>query len=105
MRDRARLLTSPTPRRVAADGDIAAARLLEADHVFRLAGSDDPALQILLDHTTPAVTPVGTRGRFQACARARGEADGAAIHLRHRDGDYNAPSPAPGIVAQSISAM
>ncbi|MFC0111670.1 substrate-binding domain-containing protein [Kibdelosporangium aridum] len=78
--------------RVATDGVIAAARFLEADRVFRLAGSDDPALQLLLDHTTPSVTPVGTRGSFQALrALARSAADGAAIHLRHRDGDYNAP--------------
>jgi DNA-binding transcriptional MocR family regulator len=31
--------------KVATHGNIAAARLLEADRVFRLAGSDDPALQ------------------------------------------------------------
>jgi hypothetical protein len=34
--------------RVSTDGSIAAARLLKADRVFRLAGSDDPALQVLL---------------------------------------------------------
>lgn len=78
--------------RVATDGAIAAARLLEADRVFRLAGSDDPALRILLDHVGPAVVPVGTRGSFQGLrALARGAADGAAIHLRHRDGTDNAP--------------
>lgn len=78
--------------RVASDGAIAAARLLEADRVFRLTGSDDPALQILLDHAGPAVVSVGTRGSFQGLrALARGSADGAAIHLRHRDGTYNAP--------------
>ena len=43
--------------RVATDGVIAAARLLEADRVFRLAGSDDPALQILLDHVGPGRGP------------------------------------------------
>ncbi|OLF14615.1 helix-turn-helix transcriptional regulator [Actinophytocola xanthii] len=78
--------------RVASDGVIAAARLLEADRVFRLAGSDDPALQLLLDHVGPAVAPVGSRGSFHALrALGRGAADGAAIHLRHRDGGYNAP--------------
>jgi molybdate-binding protein len=78
--------------RVASDGAIAAARLLEADRVFRLAGSDDPALQIVLDHVGPAVRPVGTRGSFQGLrALTRGAADGAAIHLRHRGGIYNAP--------------
>ncbi len=78
--------------RVATHGAIAAARLLESDRVFRLAGSDDPALEILLDHAGSAVVPVGTRGSFQGLrALARGAADGAAIHLRHRDGTYNAP--------------
>lgn len=78
--------------RVATDGEIAAARLLEADKVFRLAGSDDPALQIVLDHAGPAVVPVGNRGSFEGLrALARGTADGAAIHLRHHSGTYNAP--------------
>jgi molybdate-binding protein len=78
--------------RVATDGPIAAARLLEADRVFRLAGSDDPALHLLLTRIGPAVVPVGTRGSFHGLrALARGDADGAAIHLRHRTGTYNAP--------------
>lgn len=78
--------------RVASDGMIAAARLLEADRVFRLAGSDDPALQLLLFHVGPAVVPVGTRGSFQGLrALARGAADGAAIHLRHHSGTHNEP--------------
>ena len=78
--------------RVSTDGPIAAARLLESDRVFRLAGSDDPALQLLLRHAGPAVVPVGTRGSFHGLrALARGEADGAAIHLRHHTGIYNAP--------------
>ncbi len=78
--------------RVAQDGALAAARFLDADRVFRLAGSDDPALQILLDCTAPAVVPVGSRGSFHALrALARGDADGAAIHLRHHTGVYNGP--------------
>lgn len=78
--------------RVAPEGAIAAARLLEADRVFRLAGSDDPALQVVLGHTGATVVTVGTRGSFQGLrALARGHADGAAIHLRHRSGAYNAP--------------
>lgn len=78
--------------RVTTDGAVAAARLLEPDRVFRLAGSDDPALQLVLNHIGPAVTTVGTRGSFQGLrALVRGAADGAAIHLRHRDGEYNAP--------------
>lgn len=77
---------------VATDGPIAAARLLESDRVFRLAGSDDPALQLLLSHVGPVVIPVGTRGSFHGLrALARGDADGAAIHLRHYSGVYNAP--------------
>jgi molybdate-binding protein len=78
--------------RVAVDGGVAAARLLDLDRVFRLAGSDDPALQVLLDRTAPAVVPVGVRGSFPALrALARGDADGAAIHLRHHTGVYNGP--------------
>ncbi|KLL12753.1 substrate-binding domain-containing protein [Protofrankia coriariae] len=76
--------------RVAGEGAIAAARLLEPERVFRLAGSDDPALGVLLDRLGAAVVPVGARGSFQGLrAVARGEADGAVIHLRHRDGVYN----------------
>lgn len=78
--------------RVSRDGAIAAARLLEPERVFRLAGSDDPALQVVLDHIGPAVTTVGARGSFQGLrALVRGAADGAAIHLRHHSGEYNAP--------------
>lgn len=78
--------------RVATDGALAAARLIESDRVFRLAGSDDPALQLLLAHVGPAVVPVGTRGSFHGLrALTRGDADGTAIHLRHRTGAYNAP--------------
>lgn len=78
--------------RVASSGAVAAARLLESDRVFRLAGSDDPALQLLLDHIGPSVVSVGTRGSFQALrVLSRGGADGAAIHLRHLSGVYNAP--------------
>lgn len=59
--------------------------------MFRLAGSDDPALELLLAHAGPAVVPVGSRGSFHGLRTlARGEADGAAIHLRHRTGVYNA---------------
>lgn len=78
--------------RVCTDGPLAAARLLEPDRIFRLAGSDDPALQVVLDHVGSAVTSVGIRGSFHGLrALARGSADGAAIHLRHVSGTYNAP--------------
>ncbi len=73
--------------RVAGEGAIAAARLLEPERVFRLAGSDDPALGVLLARLGALVEPVGVRGSFPGLrALARGEADGAVIHLRHRDG-------------------
>lgn len=76
--------------RVAGEGAIAAARLLDPERVFRLAGSDDPALRVLLDRLGAAVVPVGARGSFHGLrAVARGEADGGVIHLRHRDGVYN----------------
>ncbi len=51
--------------RVAGEGAIAAARLLEPERVYRLAGSDDPALGVLLDRLGAAVVPVGARGSFQ----------------------------------------
>ncbi|MGB7797266.1 MAG: substrate-binding domain-containing protein [Pseudonocardiaceae bacterium] len=78
--------------RVATDGALAAARFLEPERVFRLAGSDDPALQIVLGQVGRHVVTVGARGSFQGVrALARGDADGAAIHLLHRNGTYNAP--------------
>lgn len=77
--------------RITPAGARAAAHLLDPARPFRLAGSDDPALQIVLDHTDPAVVPVGSRGSFPGLrALSRGDADGAAIHLRHRDGSDNA---------------
>lgn len=85
-------LADRRPARVATDGALAAARLLEADRVFRVAGSDDPALRVLLDHLGSAVASVGTGGSFWALRMLhRGEADGAAIHLRHRSGPDNEP--------------
>ncbi len=78
--------------RIALNGALAAARFLEPERVFRLAGSDDPALQIVLDQVGPAVITVGARGSFQGVrSLVRGDADGAAIHLLHRNGTYNAP--------------
>ena len=78
---------------VAADGALAAARLLDGDRVFRLAGSDDPALLLALERAGPRIELVpGTRDSFHGLrALARGDADGAAVHLRHRSGEYNAP--------------
>jgi molybdate-binding protein len=78
--------------RVAAGGDIAAKRLLGGHPVLRLAGSDDPGLDIVLRQTGASVTTVGTRGSFHGLTRIwRGTADAAAIHLRHRSGGHNTP--------------
>lgn len=77
---------------VAVDGAFAAKRLLGTERPFRLAGSDDPALDIALRRAGRSVAAVGTRGSFQGLvALWRGTADGAAIHLPHRSGVYNAP--------------
>jgi molybdate-binding protein len=78
--------------RIAPDGALAARSLLAAERDFRLAGSDDPALDILLREAGHAVVTVGSRGSFHGLtALWRGTADGAAIHLLHRSGVYNAP--------------
>jgi molybdate-binding protein len=78
--------------RVAADGYIAALHLLHGQRVFRLAGSDDPALQIIAAAAGRPVVLASTRGSFPALwALAANDADGAAIYLRHHTGEYNAP--------------
>jgi len=78
--------------RVAADGAIAARRMLAGQPGLRLAGSDDPGLDIVLRHSGPSVVTVGVRGSFHGLTRIwRGTADAAAIHLRHRSGEQNSP--------------
>jgi molybdate-binding protein len=78
--------------RVAPGGKLAARRLLRGGAAFRLAGSDDPALALLLGTVRDAIEPVGASGSFRGLtALWRGSADGAALHLRHRDGTYNVP--------------
>jgi hypothetical protein len=78
--------------RVAAGGDVAARRLLGDHPVLRLAGSDDPGLDIVLRHSGACVVTVGARGSFHGLTRIwRGTADAAAIHLRHRSGRHNSP--------------
>ena len=73
-------------------GDVAARRLLGGPAALRLAGSDDPGLDIVLRHTGASVTTVGARGSFHGLTRIwRGTADAAAIHLRHRSGGHNSP--------------
>ena len=78
--------------RVATGGDAAARRLLGGHPALRLAGSDDPGLDIVLRHSGACVVTVGARGSFHGLTRIwRGTADAAAIHLRHRSGGHNSP--------------
>jgi molybdate-binding protein len=78
--------------RVAVGGDAAARRMLGGLQALRLAGSDDPGLDIVLRHTGASVITVGARGSFHGLTRIwRGTADAAAIHLRHRSGAHNSP--------------
>ena len=78
--------------RVAMGGDVAAKRLLGGPQALRLAGSDDPGLDIVLRHTGASVITVGARGSFHGLTRIwHGTADAAAIHLHHRSGGHNSP--------------
>jgi len=89
--------------RVAPGGILAARRLLGTGPavavappaprpVLRLAGSDDPGLDIALRAPGNGVLRAGPRGSFHGLTRLwHGTADAAAIHLRHRSGAYNAP--------------
>jgi molybdate-binding protein len=85
VRDRARST-------VATEGPAAARRLLSGQVMLRLAGSDDPALDIALRAAGASVVTVGERGSFQGLTRLwRETADAAAIHLPHRSGVANKP--------------
>jgi molybdate-binding protein len=85
VRDRARST-------VAQAGPAAARRLLSGQAELRLAGSDDPALDIALRTASGSVVIVGERGSFQGLTRLwQGTADAAAIHLPHRSGVANKP--------------
>lgn len=78
--------------RVASGGQLAALALLRGHRVFRLAGSDDPALDLLLRTAGEGIELVGKRGSFPGLvALWQGRADGAVVHLRHRSGVYNSP--------------
>jgi molybdate-binding protein len=86
------VLTERRAARVAPGGELAARRLLRGGAAFRLAGSDDPALALLLARAGDEIVMVGASGSFRGLtALWRNQADGAALHLRHRDGSYNAP--------------
>jgi molybdate-binding protein len=78
--------------RVSPGGELAARALLRAGATFRLAGSDDPALSLLMAGVPEAVAPVGASGSYRGLAALwSGRADGASVHLRHRSGEYNVP--------------
>lgn len=78
--------------RVSQDGPTAARRLLGGTAAFRLAGSDDPAMNLLLRHLGDRVSVVPGRGSLHGLAALASEvADGATAHLRHHTGVYNAP--------------
>jgi molybdate-binding protein len=78
--------------RVAPGGNAAAVRMLAGGRVLRLAGSDDPGLDIVLRSTGTSVALVGERGSFHGLTGIwRGTAEAAAIHLRHRSGSQNIP--------------
>lgn len=77
---------------VTTGGQAAAVRLLRGHPPFRLAGSDDPALDLLLAGDVSATLLAGPRGSFSGLtALWNGDADGATIHLRHVSGEQNSP--------------
>ena len=74
--------------RVARDGAVLAGRALAGGRALRLAGSDDP----LLDRIAAGTDRVGAPGSFGGLSALwQQRADAATLHLRHRDGGYNAP--------------
>ncbi|MBO0830895.1 MAG: GntR family transcriptional regulator [Actinobacteria bacterium] len=85
VRDRARST-------VAAAGPAAARRLLGGQVTLRVAGSDDPALDLAVSAAGTSVITIGEKGSFQGLTRLwHGTADAAAIHLPHRSGVANKP--------------
>ena len=85
--------------RVAPRGALAARAVLRGRAPFRLAGSDDPALSLVMAGVPEAVTAVGASGSYRGLAALwSGRADGASLHLRHRSGEYNVPF-ARGVLA------
>jgi molybdate-binding protein len=74
--------------RVAGDGAVLARRALHGGRALRLAGSDDPLLDLIAAGTDRVGAP-GSFGGLTALWQQR--ADAATLHLRHRDGAYNDP--------------
>jgi molybdate-binding protein len=78
--------------RVAQSGPRHALGLLADHRPFRLAGSDDPALDILLERCGDSIDSLERGGSFSGLRAVwQGRADGAAIHLLHESGVYNRP--------------
>jgi molybdate-binding protein len=78
--------------KVAPGGALAAARYLRGGGTFRLAGSDDPALLLLVQEAPAEVDLASTDGSAAGLAALQqGDADGAVLHLWHAGGAYNAP--------------
>jgi putative molybdopterin biosynthesis protein len=76
---------------VTPDGPVRARRALTGGRALRLAGSDDPLLDLVLAERTD-VDRVAARGSFAGLSALWSRtADAAALHLRDRDGTYNAP--------------
>lgn len=85
-------LESRRRARVSEDGPAAARRMLGGTTTFRLAGSDDPAMSLLLRHLGDRISLVPGRGSLHGLAAVASDtADGATAHLRHHTGVYNAP--------------
>ena len=81
--------------RIARDGSVLAGLALAGGRALRLAGSDDP----LLDRIAAGTDRVGAPGSFGGLSALwQQRADAATLHLRHRDGGYNAPFAAPILV-------
>ena len=90
---RAGIVVSASRRvaRVAPDGPALARRQLRGGGL-RLAGSDDPLLDLLLTGAGDAIVRRGAGGSFGGLgALWRMEAEAATLHLWHADGDHNAP--------------
>lgn len=85
-------LTERRRARVAPQGSLAARRFLHTEASLRLAGSDDPALAVVLRAVPDRIRVVPAGGSSAGLSAVRdGRADGATMHLLHHTGVYNAP--------------